>query len=171
MIYRLAAKEDLPRLMEMVEQAKKGFKAKGIDQWQNGYPDEEGVSQSILLGQVYVLDENGQAVAMLTIVPGPEESYAVLEGKWLNEEPYYAFHRVCVEETMKGHGLAARLFLASEDYVRSLGCKNVRIDTHPDNLSMQRALAKSGYTFCGTLHLIGGADDGAVRIGYHKVLD
>lgn len=81
---------------------------------------------------------------MITIVPGPEASYASIDGAWLNQEPYFAFHRVCVEESMKGRGLAARLFSEAEQYVLKTGVLNIRIDTHPDNQAMQRALAKSG---------------------------
>ena len=36
MIYRLADKDDLPRLLSMVEQAKVSFRARGIGQWQKG---------------------------------------------------------------------------------------------------------------------------------------
>ena len=70
---------------------------------------------------------------MITIVPGPEASYASIDGAWLNQEPYFAFHRVCVEESMKGRGLAARLFSEAEQYVLKTGVRNIRIDTHPDN--------------------------------------
>lgn len=79
---------------------------------------------------------------MITVVPGPEADYAVIDGAWLNDEPYFAFHRVCVSEAHKGKGLAASLFSYSEAFAKEKGVRNIRIDTHPDNLSMQKALAK-----------------------------
>ena len=88
---------------------------------------------SILRSQLHVLEDTGQVVGMITIVPGPEASYASIDGAWLNQEPYFAFHRVCVEESMKGRGLAARLFSEAEQYVLKTGVRNIRIDTHPDN--------------------------------------
>ena len=54
---------------------------------------------------------------MITVVPGPEADYAVIDGAWLNDEPYFAFHRVCVSEAHKGKGLAASLFSYSETFV------------------------------------------------------
>lgn len=170
MIYRFAEKSDLPQLMTMVEQAKAGFRARGIDQWQKGEPDEAGLLKSISRREVHVLEDDGQAVAMIVIVAGPEPSYLSIDGAWLNAEPYCAFHRVAVEESRKGHGLAARLFSCSEDYARSQGFTNVRIDTHPDNLSMQRALSKSGFVLCGGLVLVDGSEKGDKRLGYQKVL-
>ena len=104
------------------------------------------------------------------MVSGPELSYADIDGAWLNDQPYCAFHRVCVEESLKGRGIAAQLFSHSEDYARSQGFTNVRIDTHPDNISMQHALAKSGFTYCGRLVLKEGPEAGDPRIGYQKLL-
>ena len=71
---------------------------------------------------------------------------------------------------MKGRGLAARLFSESELYALETGIRNIRIDTHPDNTSMQRALDKSGYICCGTLVLTEGSEAGDLRLGYQKTL-
>lgn len=170
MTYRFAEQKDLPRLLLMVEQAKAGFRARGIDQWQKGDPNEAQLIDGISRRLIHVLEENGQAVAMITIVSGPEPSYDAIDGAWLNQEPYCAFHRVAVEESMKGQGMAALLFSHSQNYARSQGFTNVRIDTHPDNRSMQRALAKSGFTLCGQLILADGSEKGDARLGYQKIL-
>lgn len=170
MIYRLAVKEDLERLTELANQAIDGFKARGIDQWQNGEPNEQELASGIERQVIHVIEDEGEIIAMITVVHGPDESYEHLDGVWPNEEPYCAFHRVCVDEARKGQGIAGRLFAFSEEYGRSLGYHNVRIDTHPDNHSMQRALAKNGFLLCGTLKLLTGADAGALRLGYHKII-
>ncbi len=170
MNYRPAAETDLSRLVFMSEQAKAYFRANGIDQWQKGEPSRGSLLASIQARTLYVLEEDGQAAAMITLAPGPELSYAAIDGAWLNEEPYCAFHRVCVEGSRKGQGVAARLFAESENQARSMGFFNVRIDTHPDNRSMQRALEKNGYSFCGRLILRDGSEAGDLRFAYQKVL-
>lgn len=170
MIYRLASREDLKRLTELANQAIAGFRERGIDQWQKGAPNEQELAAGIEHQNIHVIEEDGEVIAMITVVHGPDESYEKLNGTWPNSEPYCAFHRVCVDEARKGQGIAGRLFAYSEEFGRSLGYKNVRIDTHPDNLSMQRALAKNGFVQCGTLILLDGAEAGAMRLGYHKVI-
>lgn len=170
MIYRFAEKEDLSELVLLADQAIAGFRVRGIDQWQKGAPNEQELSTGIDHRNIHVLEEDGTVIAMITVVSGPELSYREISGAWLNEEPYCAFHRVCVEESKKGRGIAAQLFSHSEDYARSLGFTNVRIDTHPDNHSMQRALAKNGFTQCGTIILKDGSEAGAPRLGYHKLI-
>lgn len=171
MDYRLAKESDLPRLTAMSQQAIAYFRANGIDQWQKGEPNEEGLLRSIKEHKLYVLEEAGEAAAMITLARGPELSYGEINGAWLNDEPYYAFHRVCVENSRKGQGTASQLFAQSEKLVLSLGFSNVRIDTHPDNRSMQRALEKNGYVRCGRLILKEGSEAGDVRLAYQKVLE
>ena len=168
MTYRFADTEDLDQLVAMSDQAKESFKARNIDQWQKGEPNRQVMEASILQSQLHVLEDMGQVVGMITIVPGPEASYASIDGAWLNQEPYFAFHRVCVKDSLKGRGLAARLFSEAEQYVLQSGIRNIRIDTHPDNQAMQRALAKSGYIRCGTLILTEGSEAGDLRVGYQK---
>ena len=53
---------------------------------------------------------------------------------------------------------------------RELGFASLRIDTHPGNLPMQRALQKAGFTPCGTIRLVGGCEDGDERIAFEKIL-
>ena len=107
MNYRTAQTADLPAMMKMVEEAKEGFRARNIDQWQKGEPNEQGLTEGIEKSVVHVLEENGEVLGMITVVPGPEADYAVIDGAWLNDEPYFAFHRVCVSEAHKGKGLQA----------------------------------------------------------------
>ena len=38
---------DLPYLLEMLENAKASLRALGIDQWQNGYPNETTLREDI----------------------------------------------------------------------------------------------------------------------------
>ena len=170
MNYRLAQKTDIDRLVSMAESAKAYFRENGIDQWQKGEPNAACMLDAIGRQEIYVLEEDGEVMAMITIVSGPEPSYAAIDGAWLNEEPYCAFHRVCVDSEKKGRGLAAQLFSQAEGTARSLGFSNIRIDTHPDNRSMQRALEKSGFIRCGCLILKDGSEAGDPRFGYQKVL-
>ena len=94
MNYRLAQKTDIDRLVSMAESAKAYFRENGIDQWQKGEPNAACMLDSIGRQEIYVLEEDGEVMAMITIVSGPEPSYAAIDGAWLNEEPYCAFHRV-----------------------------------------------------------------------------
>ena len=170
MTYRIASEADLPSLTALTDQAKEYFRSNHIDQWQKGEPNEQGLAAAISQNKLYVLEEDGRVIAMITLQEGDEPSYRQIDGAWLNDLPYMAFHRVCVDSSLKGRGLAAALFEHSEAIAVSRGYSTIRIDTHPDNLSMQRALAKSGYQACGQITLATGAEKGAPRIGYQKLI-
>ena len=45
--YRTAQTADLPAMMKMVEEAKEGFRARNIDQWQKGEPNEQGLQKAL----------------------------------------------------------------------------------------------------------------------------
>ena len=62
MRFRVTKEEDLPAVMTILHQAQAYFKAHGIDQWQDGYPDEATLRRDIQNGTAYVaeLHDDGQ---------------------------------------------------------------------------------------------------------------
>lgn len=160
---------DLPRVREIVAGAQAYLARQGVDQWQDGYPDEAVLLADIALGQGYVLREAGRIRGIVAVQFAPEESYAVIEdGAWTTAEPYACIHRVALDAP--GSGLADVLMAAAEDVIRTAGVRSVRIDTHPDNLPMRRMLMRNGYTACGTITLAATSEKGAKRLALEKRL-
>ena len=146
--YRTALTADLPTMMKMVEEAKEGFRSRNIDQWQKVEPNEQGLTEGIEKSVVHVLEENGEVLGMITVVPGPEADYAVIDGAWLNDEPYAGGHRVASTGIIKG---AASYCL---DWAYSQ-IPNLRMDTYRDNIPMQKLLEKCGFQYCGSFERLG----------------
>lgn len=44
--------------------------------------------------------------------------------------------------------------------------RSIRVDTHRDNISMQKMLLKNGFKYCGIIYL----KDGSERLAYDKLL-
>ena len=168
MLIRKASQKDLNEICVIIEQAKLFLKQQGIDQWQNGYPNPEVVADDINSGIAYVAD-NGSVCGYCVIVMGDDPNYKViLEGDWKNSEPYVAVHRVCVSNQVRGQGTAGALFQKAQDICVEHDIHNLKIDTHPQNLAMQRAIQKAGFTYCGKIHLLSPAENGAERWAYQK---
>ena len=57
---QLSTSKDVPRIIQIIEDAKELLASLKIDQWQNGYPNSTQVEQDILKGESYVVmnDEN-----------------------------------------------------------------------------------------------------------------
>lgn len=165
---RLAAVMDLPRIMEIIAQAQAYLAAQGVDQWQDGYPDEAVMGEDIALSRGYVYERDGKVCGIATIVFDGEPTYdKIFEGAWETAEPYACIHRIAVDATLRGSGVSGAMMRAADDLIRAKGMTSVRIDTHRDNVIMQRMLAKNGYRKCGIIYL----DTGAERIALEKSLD
>ena len=160
---RLTTINDLGDVMKIINQAKEYFKKQGINQWQDGYPNDETIINDIKQQEAYVLVDNYQVIATAMISTRLEVNYNYIEGKWLQDDEYLVVHRIAVNNDYKGNGLAKIVIdkaLALFPYFNS-----VRIDTHDDNLSMQRFLTKYGFVHCGTIYL----ENKDTRRAYEKI--
>lgn len=78
--------EDIGQIMGVIQDAQESMCANGIPQWQDGYPNDEVISQDIETGNSYVLVEDGGVIGTAYIVAGHEPNYDYIEdGAWLNK--------------------------------------------------------------------------------------
>ncbi len=156
---RKAHMGDLARILEIYASARAYMRENGNpSQWKNNYPARELVEQDIADGICHVCVEDGVTVGVFVCFTGEDPTYRVIEdGAWLNDAPYAVIHRIATDAHCKG--VASKCFA----YGFSL-CGNLKIDTHEDNIPMQRALAKNGFVRCGIIHL----QNGEARIAYQK---
>ena len=152
--------EDLPRLEDIYRRARAFMAENGNPtQWGGGYPWRDMLEEDLALGQSYVCVEDGGVVGTFCFFVGEEPTYAVIrEGAWLREGPYGVIHRVASSGERKGVA-AACIRWCFEQW------PNLRIDTHADNLPMQRAVLREGFVYCGRVTV----EDGTERLAYQKV--
>lgn len=157
---RSARAGDLEAVCAIYEAARAFMRANGNPtQWAGAYPGLAEAQADLAAGHLWVLDEGAGAVAVMTVLPGPDPTYAHIEGAgWLNDEPYWVMHRMACLESGHGHGSRMLAWLCERH-------GNVRADTHADNLPMQRALERAGFSPRGTIWVA----DGSPRIAYHHV--
>lgn len=170
MKFIVALPEHLDRMCQITAQAKRQLLGLGLDQWQQGYPSREVWQKDIEEGCAYLAVEGDEILGMFAFQITPDPSYQVIDGKWLTDGEYASMHRVCVADGCKGKGVAGEMFAYGFDLAKKAGFQAVRIDTHPGNMPMQRALEKAGFQACGHLRLVGGCEDGHLRIGFEKIL-
>lgn len=162
MILKKTKLDDIDKVMEIINQAKQYFKNNNIDQWQEGYPNEESIKEDIMNEEAYVLEDNGKILGTCMVTIQGEPTYHTIDGKWLFNEDYVCVHRIAVDEQYKGAGLAS--IILDQAIAMYPNFHSVRMDTHEDNLSMQRFLTKYGFVFCGIITL----QNGAPRRAYEK---
>lgn len=166
---------DLPLILQFITEAQQHLKDQGIDQWQDGYPNEAGIRADIAanIGYLAVLTPaEGSAagaakkIGYLCIDFGGEPAYDVItDGQWHTAAPYAVVHRMTIGDAYKGKGLARSVFALVDAFCRTQGVQNFRIDTHPDNVKMQHLLTQHGFALCGTVIYASG-----IRLAYDKII-
>lgn len=160
LIIRPASEQDLPAILDIYEQARQYMRQNGnMLQWNDGYPAPSVLQEDIRLSRLYVCTDTNQIVGVFCFFIGTDPTYLhIYDGNWLNDQSYGVIHRIAVSAHRRG--IASHCF----EYCISR-CGNLKIDTHRDNIPMQRSLVKNGFTRCGIIYL----ENGDERIAYQKV--
>lgn len=157
---RKAEKKDLTDIMRIYDHARKFMAQNGNpDQWADRYPSRELMIRDIEEGISYVCTDREEITGVFVFFKGEDPTYQVIQnGSWHCDSPYGVIHRVASDG--RSRGLAGACF----DYCKKQS-SYLRIDTHRENLPMQRALEKNGFVPCGIIF----TEDGSERVAYDFV--
>ncbi len=160
---RKACKNDIPKIMEIYEIAKQYMRKNGnMNQWINGYPQKEAIESDIEKGSCFICYEKEkekneeELLAVFYFAIEEEATYnKIYEGEWLHDTEYGVIHRLGVAKQKRG--------IASfcMDWCKTK-IKHIRVDTHRENIPMQKLLKKLGYKYCGIIYIA----DGSERLAY-----
>ena len=155
---RKATEADLERIMYLLDCGREIMRASGNpNQWPVGKPSREQIESDIAAGVSYLVVDGDTAVGTFAFIPGPDPTYAYIEGgEWTDDTlPYYVVHRMA--STAEARGIFSTAINYAKEHTASL-----RIDTHHDNKIMQHNLKKHGFEECGVIYLL----DGNPRLAY-----
>ena len=157
---RLAKTTDLPKLLEIYDYAKKFMAAAGNPtQWNGAYPDMATLENDIQNDWLFVIENEGATCGVFALIYGVEACYNDLHGgSWGSDTPYATVHRIA------GDGTKSGLFAECVDFALER-FDHLRVDTHPDNIPMQKAIAKAGFVKRGTVYV----EDGSPRYAYDYI--
>ena len=163
---RRTEEKDLDAVMAVYARARAFMAQTGNPtQWGTDYPYIELIKSDIKKNG-YVVTEDNRVIGVFVFEENAHEAvYDNIDGAWLNDRSYAVIHRCASDGTLKGTG---RFFL---DWCFDR-CKNIRIDTHADNVPMKNLLEKNGYKYCGKIKYPGrGENDNGERVAYQKCSD
>lgn len=164
MTIREARTEDLPKLREIYNAAKLYMDASGNpNQWPVGYPPEEYLRQDIELSRLYVCKEDDVLCGVFLFAVTDDSTYHYIDGAWKNDEPYGVIHRLASDGTRKG--IFRTVLEFCKDRMTEQGVRNLRIDTHEENKTMQHLVEQNGFLECGTIYL----ENGSPRKAYQMI--
>lgn len=161
MIIRPIDKLEIAEANEIYEMAREFMRSTGNPhQWNSVYPGITDIKQGMEKGVSYVCCDGDEVVATFHFeVDAKDPTYErIYNGAWKNNEPYAVIHRIAV----KHHGRGIVDFCFAECFKRF---PNLKIDTHKDNIPMQRVLTRAGFEYCGIVYL----ENGEERLAYQKI--
>ena len=150
---RLANTSDTNRIFEIYEYARAYMKAHGNpNQWGDNRPEKSLTKDDIKNQRCYVMEDEGHIFACFVFTIGFEKEY---EAKFPSNDKYGVIHRVASDGSKRG--IVERIV----DFAK--GKENlIRIDTHEDNKTMQKAIERQNFKRLGIIYL----EDGSPRILY-----
>ena len=156
---RKAKEADLGEILRIYAAAREFMASRGNpNQWGKTNPPKQRLLQDIAAGDLYVMVRDGILHGVFAFILGDDPTYGeIYEGSWLSDRPYGTIHRIA------GIG-SGGIFSACVGYCGGI-CAHLRVDTHENNLPMQRAIEREGFTRCGTIYIA----DGSPRIAYERV--
>lgn len=150
---RLANTSDTNRIFEIYEYARAYMKAHGNpNQWGDNRPEKSLTKDDIKNQRCYVMEDEGHIFACFVFTIGFEKEY---EAKFPSNDKYGVIHRVASDGSKSG--IVERIV----DFAK--GKENlIRIDTHEDNKTMQKAIERQNFKKLGIIYL----EDKSPRILY-----
>ena len=150
---RLANTSDTNRIFEIYEYARAYMKAHGNPyQWGDDRPEKSLTEDDIKNQRCYVMEDEGHIFACFVFTIGFEKEY---EAKFPSNDKYGVIHRVASDKSKRG--IVEQIVDFAKGKVNLL-----RIDTHEDNKTMQRAIERQNFKRLGIIYL----EDKSPRILY-----
>ena len=165
-----ATLKDIDQIMDVINSGKAFLKSQGLDQWQDGHPNLEMVTNDIKLKNFYIIKKENKVVSCAAIIFGDDPNYSkIYKGSWLTNGRYAVIHRFATLQDYNNQGLATEMINYAKDRIKD--GESIRIDTHINNIPMQNLLKKNGFILCGMIYLDHIIDSHHLRLAYEYKKD
>ncbi len=142
-----ASRNDIELLLNLVNQCVDGMKRKGIDQWDEIYPDRETLERDADEATAFAAMRRGTLVGMAVLNDRQEPEYA--EVPWLYGGRPAVVHRLMVSPAAEGTGIARALMAHLEARAQASGFDCIRLDAFKRNPGAIRFYERLDYRNAG----------------------
>ncbi len=148
---RLARPHDVQNVMALVRGVVPRMLQEGNLQWDESYPNERIFRSDISRNQLWLAEVSDTIAGLAAITTDPEPEYAQA-GLNVNE-PAVVVHRLAVDVSFRGAGIARTLMHHAEQIAAERGIPTMRVDTNIQNEAAQRFFLKLNYRLAGEISL------------------
>ena len=150
-LIRIANLEDIQIISDIAVIVRKSMLNGGLNQWLGDYPAYQDFHKDFLKDGLFVLEEDNQILGSLSILP--EDDLAYLEVHWESDKAL-VIHRILVNPLFQGKGKGKEMINYAIQKGQKEGFTGIKIDTHPNNIKMQKMLKSLDFVYRGYLSSI-----------------
>ncbi len=122
--------------------------------WDESYPGEEEIKNDLAAGCLYVLEDEGDVIGAVSIVPENETDGF---GCWKVRENAREFARVVIRPDRQSEGLSYHLIDGVLKELRARNAAAAHISVARSNLPARKLYAKAGFEIRGEADIFGGS--------------
>ena len=167
----LALLEDIDKIMNIYDIVRIRMVNEGnFTQWDNRDVFKFEVIEYIQKGLLYKVIKNDEIVGYFAYISGKDNAYSLIDGRWLNEDEYVTIHKIASKYNNAGIGSFVIDYVINR--CKNENVKNIRIDTHKNNISMNKFLINKGFIICGVISLnLNFNDIDSLRNAYQLIIE
>ncbi|MFA6939830.1 MAG: GNAT family N-acetyltransferase [Clostridiaceae bacterium] len=142
--------KDSDKIMAVINNAVNDMEAEGIHQWDNIYPNTDVIKDDINEGNLYVYIDEGIIKGLMVLNEFQDVEYKLV--KWQQDKGRnLVIHRLCIDPSFKGQGLATKFVKFAEKFGKSNSYQSIRLDAFTENKHALNLYQKNGYQLRGTV--------------------
>lgn len=149
--YRKPTSDEVFKIYQHYVRVIAAMQAKGIDQWDELYPNAADIAADILAGDLVVAEDDGKLLCAFAVNTDCEEEYAACPWKY-PDEPFIVVHRLAVSPAFQRQGIARAAMEYVEKTAKEKGIKTIRLDTFCGNPAGAALYESLGFKTIGYAH-------------------
>ena len=148
MIFRKAEKSEAEEIMALY----RAVIGMPFCTWNEEYPGETEILEGLSFGTLYVLEEGGELIGSISVVP---ENEINAFDCWKVKENAREFARVVLRPDYQQKGLSVHLVEGVIQEFRKQRVPAIHIAVAKENIPAQKLYKKTGFDFCGEADMYG----------------
>ncbi len=148
LFYTQSMSQEREEIATLFEAAKTDMAEKGINQWDEIYPNINDINDDINKNQMYTVRMGNKLAGVYVINEESDNAYKF--GTWTDTEgKYVVIHRLCVVPEFQNTGIATKIMEHIEAEQKKLGVTSIRLDVFSKNPYALKLYDKLGYQNVG----------------------
>ena len=146
-----AQMQDLPEIWEIIESCTKHLQSRGINQWDETYPDLGIIKEDVENGYAYIGRDSDECIAYVALNEKfDDEDPECRRVNWSSSgEKALYIHRLAVHPERQGKGIAKKMLRFIEDLAAKNNYSSIRLEAYSANEAAIKLYENSGYTKAG----------------------